>query len=166
MRVLGIDPGMDGGIAVLTSEGELISVAAVEIPTSGEKAKRRVDVSAIVALLKPQLPIRHAYIERAQAMPKQGSSSGFNYGRAVGALEAVVETLGIPTDFVEPSAWKRFHGLLQCGKEDSRQRALKLFPGSPDFRLKKHHGPAEAALIGWYGLKFDMRNMPTGRNAA
>jgi hypothetical protein len=29
-------------------------------------------------------------IERAQAMPKQGASSGFKYGRAVGALEGVI----------------------------------------------------------------------------
>ena len=52
-------------------------------------------------------PIR-ALIERAQAMPKQGASSGFKYGRAVGAIEAVITLCEIPVTIVEPSVWKRF----------------------------------------------------------
>ena len=37
-------------------------------------------------------------IERAQAMPKQGASSGFKYGRAVGAIEAAIALCAIPVD--------------------------------------------------------------------
>jgi hypothetical protein len=47
-----------------------------------------------IVTYKPQ----HAYIERAQAMPKQGASSGFKYGRAVGAIEATLACCEIPTN--------------------------------------------------------------------
>ena len=41
--------------------------------------------------------------ERAQAMPKQGSSSRFKYGRAVGAIETTIMLRGIPLEIVESS---------------------------------------------------------------
>ena len=41
-------------------------------------------------------------------MPKQGSSTGFKYGRAVGAIEAAITCAGSRSTIVEPSAWKRF----------------------------------------------------------
>ena len=47
-------------------------------------------------------------IERAQATPKQGASSGFKYGRAVGPIEATVAGCGIPLTILEPRAWQ-FH---------------------------------------------------------
>ena len=41
-------------------------------------------------------------------MPKQGASSGFKYGRAVGAIEAAIALCSIPVEIVEPSVWKQF----------------------------------------------------------
>lgn len=149
--VLGIDPGLAGGLAIVgLSTRRLIAVS--DIPTTGEKAKRRVDVAAVLRFLTQQ-EIHHAFIERAQAMPDQGASSGFIYGRAVGALEACVEGMQIPLTVVEPTAWKKAHGLIKAEKEDSRQRALRLFPASADFfSLRKDHGRAEASLLAWYGI--------------
>jgi uncharacterized protein YbjT (DUF2867 family) len=39
----------------------------------------------------------------------QGASSGFEYGRAVGAIEAVLACCEIPMTVIEPSAWKKLH---------------------------------------------------------
>jgi len=90
----------------------------------------------------------HCLIERAQAMPKQGASSGFKYGRAVGAIEAVIACCAIPLTIVEPSMWKKFHALRGGDKEAGRQRALQLFPSAHALLArKKDHGRAEAALI-------------------
>ena len=61
-------------------------------------------------------------------MPKQGASSGFKYGRAVGAIEAVLACCEIPMTVIEPSAWKKSHRLRGKDKEGGRQRALQLFP--------------------------------------
>lgn len=155
MIVAGIDPGLAGGLALIqtstTGQRTLLRVASV--PTTGEKAKRRVDVAAVLEFLRsPGRTPDHAFIERSQAMPKQGASSGFVYGRAVGALEACVEGLMIPSTVIEPTAWKRAHGLLKREKEDSRQRAIKLFPGASGFERRMDHNRAEAVLIAWYGL--------------
>jgi crossover junction endodeoxyribonuclease RuvC len=86
-------------------------------------------------------------------MPKQGASSGFKYGRAVGAIEAVIVCCAIPLTIIEPSIWKKFHRLRGGDKETGRQRALQLFPTAHELLArKKDHGRADAALIALAGL--------------
>jgi Holliday junction resolvasome RuvABC endonuclease subunit len=155
MRLLGADPGIHGGLVVI----EIVDgaapqlVDAIDIPTVGVAARERVDPLAIRDWLETHRP-QHAFIERAQAMPKQGASSGFKYGRAVGAIEAAIACCGIPLTIIEPSAWKKFHHLRGGNKEGGRQRALQLFPGAHVLLArKKDHGRAEAALIALYGAR-------------
>ena len=97
MRVLGVDPGIRGGLAVveITDGAAPALVECIDIPVVGTGAKERVDVVAIRNFIDRHKPVR-ALIERAQAMPKQGSSSGFKYGRAVGAIEAADHTVFDP----------------------------------------------------------------------
>jgi crossover junction endodeoxyribonuclease RuvC len=153
MIVAGVDPGIRGGLAIVVVEDGAAPrlLAAIDVPVIGTGAKERVDAIAIrdwLAAHKPQ----HAYIERAQAMPKQGSSSGFKYGRAVGAIEAALALSGIPLTIVEPSIWKKFHHLRGKDKEGSRQRALQLFPEAHALLARKlDHQRAEAALLALYG---------------
>src|SRR6516164_8318269 len=102
--ILGIDPGVRGGLALVEINDGIAPqlVDAIDIPVTGVGAKERVDVLTIrnwIAQLAPQ----HALIERAQAMPKQGASSGFKYGRAIGAIEAVITCSAIPLTIIEPS---------------------------------------------------------------
>jgi len=122
-------------------------IDAIDIPTVGVGAKERVDVLAIRTWITTHQP-QHAVIERGQAMPKQGGSSGFKCGRAVGAIEAVIACCGIPLTIVEPSTWKKFHQLRGGVKEGSRQRALQLFPTAQALLTRKRdHGRADAAII-------------------
>jgi crossover junction endodeoxyribonuclease RuvC len=148
MKILGIDPGVHGGMAVVVfADGAPHLLAAVDIPVIGTGAKERVDVAAVCAFIKTHRPI-HAIVERAQSMPRQGSSSGFKYGRAVGALEAVIVCCQVPLTVIEARAWKRHHQLRGNDKELSRQRALQLFPSAHALLArKKDHGRAEAALM-------------------
>jgi crossover junction endodeoxyribonuclease RuvC len=155
MRVFGCDPGVHGGLAVIEiNDGAAPQlVDAIDIPVAGVGAKERVNVLAIRAWILAHRP-QHAFIKRAQALPKQGASSGFKYGRATGALEAVLACCEIPLTIIEPSAWKRAHSLHRGDKEGARQRALMLFPNKHElFNLKRHHGRAEAALVALYGAK-------------
>ena len=150
MKILGVDPGIYGGLAIVVltdGAAPALLVDARDIPVVGLKAKERIDVLGLRTWILARQP-QHAVIERAQAMPKQGASSGFKYGRAVGALEAVIACCEIPLTIIEPSAWKKFHGLRGKDKELSRQRALQLFPAAHALLArKKDHGRAEAALI-------------------
>jgi crossover junction endodeoxyribonuclease RuvC len=155
MRVLGVDPGISGGLAVveITDGGAPVLVECIDIPAIGSGAKERVDVAAIRSFVDRHAPIR-ALIERAQAMPKQGASSGFKYGRAVGAIEATIALCSIPVEIVEPTAWKRFWKLPGKDKEGARQKALQLFPTAhAALARKKDHGRAEASLIALYGAR-------------
>jgi hypothetical protein len=153
VKVLGLDPGIRGGLAVV-SEGKDIGALcdAIDIPTIGTGAAERVDVAAVRSWILRHRPAL-ALIERAQAMPRQGASSGFKYGRATGALESAIILCAMPIEIVEPSAWKRHWRLPGKDKERSRQRALELFPAAHELLARKRdHGRAEAALIALYGL--------------
>jgi len=156
VKILGIDPGIRGGLAIVDiSDGAAPRlIDAIDIPVIGVGAKERADVLGIRTWILSHLP-QHAVIERAQAMPKQGASSGFKYGRAVGAIEAVLACCEIPMTIVEPTAWKKFHRLRGGDKETSRQRALQLFPAAHALLARrKDHGRAEAVLIALYGAEF------------
>ena len=148
MRILGIDPGINGGLAIVDIDiDSTVLVDAIDIPITGVGAKTRVDVLAIRDWILAHQP-RHALIERAGVMPKQGISSGFKYGRAVGSLEAVIACCEVPMTIIEPTVWKKFHQLRGGEKEASRQRALQLFPAAHRLLSRKmDHGRAEAALI-------------------
>ena len=160
MRILGVDPGIHGGLAIVAcNDGaapELVD--AIDIPVTGVGAKERVDVLAVRTWIETHPPA-HALIERAQAMPKQGASSGFKFGRATGALEAVIACCKIPMTIVEPSGWKKFHQLRGKDKEGSRQRALQLFPAAHALLArKKDHGRAEAALLALAGPQLERQS--------
>ena len=155
-KVLGVDPGIRGGLAIVSiNDGAAPQlVDAIDIPVTGVGAKERVDVLAIRTWIMAHAP-QHAFIERAQAMPKQGASSGFKYGRATGAL-----CCEVPITIIEPSVWKKFHQLRGGDKEAARQRALQLFPAAHALLARrKDHGRAEAALAALYGAS---RIVPTG----
>jgi crossover junction endodeoxyribonuclease RuvC len=147
-RILGCDPGLNGGLALVAINGAAPQlIDASDIPIVGSGAKTRVDVLAIHAWIETHKP-DHAVIERAGVMPRQGIASGFKYGRAVGALEAAIALGGIPLTVLEPAVWKRRLGLYGTDKETSRQRALQLFPAAHALLARrKDHGRAEAALI-------------------
>jgi crossover junction endodeoxyribonuclease RuvC len=149
VKILGIDPGTSGACAVIEfSDGVAPQlVATIDIPTAGSGAKQRVDVLTLRDWIQTHRPDR-AGIERAQAMPKQGASSGFKYGRATGALEAVLACCEVPFELVEPSVWKRACRLRGGDKEGARQLVLQMFPAAHAlFARRKDHQRAEAALI-------------------
>ena len=54
MRVLGVDPGITGGLSIveLTDGAAAVLVECIYIPVIGSGAKERVDVAAIATLSK------------------------------------------------------------------------------------------------------------------
>ena len=73
MKILGVDPGIRGGLAiVLVNSGNGAQlIDAIDIPTVGMAAKERVDVTALRQWVLSHQP-DHCLIERTQAMPKRG----------------------------------------------------------------------------------------------
>ncbi len=97
----------------------------------------------------------HAYIERAQAMPKQGVTSMFNYGKGFGLWLGLLIGIGLPYTLVSPRRWKA--AMLSDMPKDkgaSILRAKQLFPQcASQLQLVKHHNRAEAPLIAAYGQR-------------
>ena len=53
-----------------------------------------------------------AVFERVNAMPSQGSASGFSLGDSSGCVRAVLATLGIASHIITPAEWKKHFSLI------------------------------------------------------
>lgn len=153
-RILGVDPGLSGACVVYAPQFSVKSGMrwnVIDLPTIGEGSQRRINAPALRDFITKFTP-DHAFVESVAAMPKQGVSSGFRFGRATGAIDAVIACCGVPISYVHSIRWKKHHGLKGPDKEQSRMRALQLAPELSIFlERKKDHGRAEAALLALYG---------------
>jgi crossover junction endodeoxyribonuclease RuvC len=148
-RFAGIDPGITGAIAVVDEFGRLVATA--DIPTAGDGKRRMVSGALLAEALRVWRP-DEVVIERVGAMPGQGVSSTFRFGRALGIIEGVAGALGLPVSYVSATVWKK-HLRLPSDKEAARQKAVEIWPSHAaiHFARRRDHGRAEAALIGlWY----------------
>jgi crossover junction endodeoxyribonuclease RuvC len=152
--VIGIDPGISGAIAVF-EDGKLVNV--IDMPTlevdSGKTKKRHISAVSLCNYLTV-FSNAHVVIEKVGAMPGQGVTSMFNFGRSAGIIEGVVVGLKIPHTYVTPATWTKAVGRA-AGKDASRMRAMELFPAKADlFKRAKDDGRADACLIAyWYITK-------------
>lgn len=140
MRILGVDPGLSGAIALVDEHGMLLAVA--DIPS----ADGRVMAGQLCDMIREWAPDR-AIIEGVHSMPNQGVSTTFKFGRAYGTAEGIIEALSIPLETVSPAVWKRRMGITR-DKRSSLAKAARLWPASRDqFARLKDDGRAEAALL-------------------
>jgi hypothetical protein len=65
--------------------------------------------------------------------------------------DGLLATLGLAYTRVRPGVWKKALGLTR-DKEQTRLRAMQLYPGA-DLRRKKDHGRAEALLLARWGSR-------------
>lgn len=158
--VIGIDPGVTGAIAVF-QDGKFHAVHDIPFTAESKKSKKRVDVFALFHLLKVELAYIArpcaVYLEHSHAMPRQGVSSTFHYGRTTGIIEAALVGARMvnqdsPAIRIVPARWKRAMNLIGnfLPKDADLKKARKLYPTAP-LELKKHHNRADAILIGHYG---------------
>ena len=157
--VIGIDPGISGAIAIF-EDGQLDTI--LDMPTlkiaSGKTMKSHISAIGLVRILETWTLVSdgqaHIVIEKVGAMPGQGVTSMFNFGRSAGIIEGVVAALQRPYTYVTPAAWTKAVGRA-AGKDASRMRAMELFPSKADlFKRAKDDGRADAALIAyWYITK-------------
>ena len=150
MKICGIDPGLNGGIAFIA--GDFITADRVPVLniTKGKSTKRFLDAWAIMRMIDDQEP-DHVFIEKQQAMPKQGLSStfatGFGYGIYIGLLVAA----RVSYTEISPIKWKK-DLQVPSDKDAARKRASEILPAASQlWQLKRDDGLAEAALIAYWG---------------
>lgn len=170
--VVGCDPGLTGGVAVLDRNGlrALFAVPTMLIPGAGPKTKvkKKVDGRAFCSLLLKHCPAadgKPTFVVEAvgtmgganNAVQTQGSLL-----RSLGALETVAECLSWPVVYAPPQTWKRFYGLIDPNLKDTQRKAkaLKtardLYPDAA-LPLASDHNKAEAILLArwWYRHNVD-----------
>ncbi|MBX0289698.1 hypothetical protein K3G63_04575 [Hymenobacter sp. HSC-4F20] len=150
--ILGIDPGMTGGLCLLSDADRLTwEMPVYEVIKNGGKRKK-IDTLALLRILKEASP-SHVWIEQVSAQPSNGSASAFTYGFGAGVIETAIVACGIPFTYVLPQVWKKALSVPK-DKDAARLRASQLMPDlAHNWSLKRQDGVAEAALIALYGAQ-------------
>lgn len=149
---LGIDPGMNGGIAAIYPDGGVIwpsQYLALRMP------KTDCDIWTV---FKDLIDVHRtgniwAVIERVNAMPGQGVSSTFKFGMNYGFLRACLTAAKIPYQEVSPRKWQAALGVPARKKTETKvqhknklkQKAQQLFPD-----VKVSLATADALLLARY----------------
>lgn len=153
---LGCDPGMSGAFAILDPAGAIVDVTPMP-ETLGEICEYFIEFGPRIQM---------GLLESVHAMPKQGVSSAFKFGRGFGSLHMALVAHKVPFEFVLPGKWQRPLGCVILGRNETRgthekkqitkARAQELFPNQ-----KIIHAIADALLIAEF-----CRRMHSGRAVA
>lgn len=173
MHIIGIDPGISGGVAIFNLGGynkntqikDIILTETPFIKTTKKKKNKKGELvervskvyaeSAMAKVLKVYSEVEcHVFMEKVGAMPDQGVVSMFNFGTGYGVWKGIIAAYELPYTLVTPQAWKK--ELMQgiSDKDAARLRAQQLFPKmSESLRFKKDIGKADALLIAEFGRR-------------
>ena len=150
MKIIGIDPGLSGAIAILENN-KVLNIFEIPVMSEGKKNKRQLNSAQLVKLLRDNITKNEevsVVVEQVNAMPGQGVTSMFNFGQTFGAIKGVCAALGLPIHFVRPSKWKKHFELINSSKDSSRTKAIEMYPAlSNDLSRKKDVNKSAAILI-------------------
>ena len=154
MNFIGIDPGLQGGIATIHESGEITILA---MPTLKIGKKRMLDNASLAGTfsLPNILDIKsYAILEQQQAMPKQGVTSMFSIGYGFGTLKQCLVDFNIPHEVVRAQTWQKefdISGRKGNTKAQALQICQSLFPNlnllATERSKKPHEGIVDAVLI-------------------
>lgn len=148
MIFIGIDPGLFGAVAII--DGATVSIHDTPVAKTGKKSDY---IPAAMAAILSDLRNAYCVIEAVHALPGQGVTSMFNFGKGFGLWLGILAGLRIPHTKVTPQAWKKQLMAGMGDKAASRIRACELYPGcAGQLSRVKDHGRAEALLLAHYGL--------------
>ncbi len=153
MKIIGIDPGLSGAIAVLENNN-VLNIFDIPVMSEGKKNKRQLNSALLVNLLKENIVKDEevaVVVEQVNAMPGQGVTSMFNFGQTFGAIKGICAALELPIYFVRPSKWKKHFDLIKSSKDSSRTKAIEMYPKlSNQLAKKKDVNKSDAILIARY----------------
>lgn len=162
MTYVGIDPGVSGGIAVLTQRGDEVFVRVTPMPDAPRELWEFIDD---LPYFSGPADTRTregcvAMVEFVRASPQMGVVSAFTFGRGLGGLHMALTAAGIEFAEILPQKWQPAmrvvyprapkgpdgkRAFIAKDKNISKARAQELFPG-----LTVTHAIADALLIAEY----------------
>ncbi|MDR1979554.1 MAG: hypothetical protein LBQ42_12540 [Synergistaceae bacterium] len=157
MVIVGIDPGLSGGIAAIDENLHVLNL--LDTPTISTDGKRFYDVVKMASMADTFRRITGSLLvvlEQAQAMPGQGVTSTFSTGYGFGLWCGILGTLELPYRTVRPSVWTRkvLTGIPGEGKARSVNFAMRMFPTAeliPPGCRKPRDGRSDALCLAYWG---------------
>jgi len=156
MQIIGVDPGLSGGIAVLTGGGALVNI--FDMPTvvlvKGKKKKNVYDLASIEKVFSSSIEkVDQVCMEKMQTMPPGfRAQASFGLGYCQGLFEGLLVAKRIRYELVIPKTWQKHFGITGAKgdkKVQSYMVATKLFPKAElsGPRGGKKDGRSDALLI-------------------
>ncbi len=146
--VIGVDPGLSGGIACWTP-GQPIMVVSMP-QTEGD----------LLGLIKEMVVPNHtiAFLEEVGGFvgKEQPGSAMFKFGRSFGFVLGVLQALGVRTELIKPQKWQKPLSLGTASGSATRtewKNRLKACAQRLHPELKPTLKTADAILILDFGLK-------------
>ena len=162
MKILGIDPGLSGAIAILEKK-KVLSLFDMPVMAEGKKNKKQLNSAQLVDIIREnsigddEIVV---VVEQVNAMPGQGVTSMFNFGQTFGAIKGVCAALNLPIFFVRPSKWKKYFELINSSKDSSRTKVIEMYPSlSSQLAKKKDVNKSDAILIARYYYDTRLKNI-------
>lgn len=150
MTVIGVDPGLKGGIVVMV-DGRIAK--AVKMPVVKGDGGSWVDFGRVATIVREESPSLVA-IEKVHSMPGQGVVSVFTFGLGFGGLVGVCAGVGVPYELVKPATWQKpvFGGMdKKLGKARGLLYVRQKYPECEP--VHHHDGLADAACIAEWATK-------------
>lgn len=147
MTILGIDPGNNGGLAIIDEYGKV---------TTSKMPPTFMDIFWKLREIKNTYPDVYCILEDVgQGMPGQSSKATATFARHNGHLEMALYALEIPSEKVKPSKWeKHYSNTIGTSKGKSKtewKNALKSEAQRRCPTLNVTLWAADAILIAIYG---------------
>ena len=145
-KVIGIDPGKGGGIAVITNK----AVKVHPCPNTVE------DMAMLISIcLNDVAPYRtKVFIEKVWSFPTDGRAGSFSFGCNYGQWQGILAGHELDTVFVTPKEWQSHFEIKKGLPKNVRKKILKQIaiercPSVKRITLKT----ADALLIAIYGVE-------------
>ena len=152
IRCMGVDVGALGAFSLYVDGkfDRVVDMPIVEVLRGG-KNKRQVSAQGVASIIKVFAPT-HAFVERTGAMPNQGTTSMYAFGRAAGIIEGALASFAVPVTYINPAVWQKATGCAK-GKDAIRHRCMELHPEHQHlFSRVKDSGRADATMMAYYGV--------------
>lgn len=143
-KIMAIDPGTNGGIAVFSLKSNRV-IEVIKMPETPKE---------LLSFITAYQNNTTCYIEKVGGLPGMGGSSMFNFGKGFGYLEMALLCRKIPTISVTPQKWQKSLQLGGKGKKSTtewknklKSKAQQLYPYIDKITL----ATSDALLILYYG---------------
>ena len=152
---IGIDPGKNGGVALLGKEDEYFRALAFRCPDTEKMHKTLIKHITEYCIDYDYIDLA---IEKVWAFPTDARSSAFKFGFNYGVWIGIINAIQIPMIEVAPKKWMAYYDMppkmdKKNRKKWLRELAEKLYPN-----IKITYNTSDAILIANYLKEIKEKN--------